>query len=45
MEVVTPKHVQTICTYLQSDPTISIPTLSFYMPDALPVTQPKVSKH
>ena len=34
-----------ICTSLQTDNHASTPPLSFYRPDALPVTQPTVSKH
>jgi len=38
-------HVQIICTSLQTDNHASISPLSFYRSDALPVTQPTVSKH
>jgi len=36
-------HVQ-VCTSLQADNHASTPPLSFYRPDALPATQPTVSK-
>jgi len=38
-------HMQTICTSLQIDNHINISSLNFYRPDALPDTQPTVSKH
>ena len=38
-------HMQTICTSLQTDNHTSTSSLSFYRPDALPDTQPTVSKH
>jgi len=38
-------HMQTICTSLQTDNHASTPPLVFYRPDALPDTQPAVSKH
>ena len=34
-----------VCTSLQTDNHTSTPLLSFYRPDALPATQPTVSKH
>jgi len=34
-----------ICTSLQTDNHASIPPLSFHRSDALPATQPTVSKH
>ena len=34
-----------VCTSLQTDNHASTPPLSFYRPDALPATQPTVSKH
>jgi len=37
-------HMQ-VCTSLLSDNHASTPPLSFYRPDALPVTQPTASKH
>ena len=37
-------HVQ-VCTSLQADNHASTSPLSFYRPDALPVTQPTASKH
>jgi len=37
-------HMQ-VCTSLQTDNHASTPPLSFYRPDALPVTQPTASKH
>jgi len=37
-------HMQ-VCTSLQTDNHASITLLSFYKPDALPATQPTVSKH
>ena len=37
-------HMQ-VCTSLQTDNHASTPPLSFYRPDALPATQPTVSKH
>jgi len=37
-------HMQ-VCTLLQTDNHASTSPLSFYMPDALPVTQPTASKH
>jgi len=37
-------HMQ-VCTSLQTDNHASTPPLSFYMPDALPATQPTASKH
>jgi len=38
-------HMQTICTSLQTDNHINTSSLSVYRPDALPDTQPTVSKH
>jgi len=38
-------HMQIICTSLQTDNHTSTSALSFYRPDALPATQPTVSKH
>jgi len=38
-------HMQIICTLLQTDDHASTSPLSFYRPDALPATQPTVSKH
>ena len=38
-------HMQTICTSLQTDNCANAPSLNFYWPDALPDTQPTVSKH
>jgi len=38
-------HMQTICTLLQTDNHTNTSSLSFYRPDALPDTQPTVSKH
>ena len=38
-------HMQIICTSLQTDNDASTSPLSFYRPDALPATQPTVSKH
>ena len=38
-------HMQTICTSLQTDNHTSSSSLYFYRPDALPDTQPTVSKH
>jgi len=37
-------HMQ-VCTSLQTDNHASTPPLSFYRPDALPVSQPTASKH
>ena len=37
-------HMQ-VCTLLQTDNHASTPPLSFYRQDALPATQPTVSKH
>ena len=37
-------HMQ-VCTSLQIDNHASTPPLRFYRPDALPATQPTVSKH
>jgi len=37
-------HMQ-VCTFLQTDNHASTPPLFFYRPDALPATQPTVSKH
>ena len=37
-------HIE-VCTSLQTDNHTSTPPLSFYRPDALPATQPTVSKH
>jgi len=34
-----------VCTSLQANSDASTPPLSFYRPDALPATQPTVSKH
>jgi len=38
-------HMQTICTSLQTDNHTNTSSLSLYRPDALPDTQPTVSKH
>ena len=38
-------HMQIICTSLKTDKHASTSPLSFYSPDALPATQPRVSKH
>jgi len=38
-------HMQIIYTLLQTENTTSILSLNFYRPDALPNTQPTVSKH
>jgi len=38
-------HMQFICTLLQTDNHASTSPVSFYRPDALPATQPIVSKH
>ena len=38
-------HMQIVCTLLQTDNHASTSSLSFYRPDALPDTQPTVSKH
>ena len=38
-------HMQIICISLQTDNHSSTSPLSFYRPDALPATQPTVSKH
>ena len=38
-------HIQIICTTLQTDNHGSTSPLSFYRPDALPATEPTVSKH
>jgi len=38
-------HMQIICTSLQTNNHASTLPLSFYRPDALPATQPTVSKH
>ena len=38
-------HMQTICTSLGTDNRTSTSLLNFYRPDALPDTQPTVSKH
>jgi len=38
-------HMQTVCTSLQTDNHTNTSSLNFYMPDALPDTQPTVSKH
>jgi len=38
-------HMQTICTSLQTDNHTNTSSLSCYRPDALPDTQPTVSKH
>jgi len=38
-------HMQTICTSLQTDNHASTLSLIFYRPDALPDTQPTVSKY
>jgi len=38
-------HMQIICTSLQTHNHDSTSPLSFYRPDALPATQPTVSKH
>jgi len=37
-------HMQ-VCTSLQADNHASTPLPSFFRPDALPATQPTVSKH
>jgi len=37
-------HMQ-VCSSVQTDNHTSTPPLSFYRPDALPATQPTVSKH
>jgi len=37
-------HMQ-VCTSLQTDNHVSTPPLSFYLPDALPATQPTASMH
>jgi len=37
-------HIQ-VCTFLPTDNHASTSPLSFYRPDALPATQPTVSKH
>jgi len=37
-------HMQIICTLLQTDNHTSTSSLNFYWPDALPDTQPTVSK-
>jgi len=39
------KHMQIICTLLQSDKQASISPLSFYRPDAIPAIQQTASKH
>jgi len=38
-------HMQTVCTSLQTDNHTNTSSLNFYMPHALPDTQPTVSKH
>jgi len=38
-------RVQTICTSLQTDNNTNTSSVNFYRPDALPDTQPTVSKH
>jgi len=38
-------HMQTICTWLQTDNHTNTSSLDFYRPDALPDAQPTVSKH
>ena len=38
-------HMQTICTSLGTDNRTNTSLLNFYRPDALPDTQPAVSKH
>jgi len=38
-------HMQIICSSLKTDNHASTSPLSFYRPDALPTTQPTVSKH
>ena len=38
-------HMQTICTSLQANNHTNTSSLNFYRSDALPVAQPKVSKH
>ena len=38
-------HMQTICTSFQTDKQTNTSSLNFYWPDALPDTQPTVSKH
>jgi len=38
-------HMQIICTSLQADNHASTSSLNFYRLDALPDTQPTVSKH
>jgi len=38
-------HMLTICTSLQTDNHTNTSSLNFYRPDALPDTQPTVSKH
>jgi len=38
-------HMQIICILLHTDSHASTSPLSFYRPDALPVTQPTASKH
>jgi len=38
-------HMQTICTSLRTDNHTNTSPLNSYMPDALPVAQPTVSKH
>jgi len=37
-------HIQIICTLLQTDNDVTMPSFHFYRPDALPDTQPTVSK-
>jgi len=37
-------HIQIICTLLQTDNDVSMPSFHFYRPDALHDTQPTVSK-
>jgi len=38
-------HMQTICTFLQTDNHTNTSSLNFHWPDALPDAQPAVSKH
>jgi len=38
-------HMQTMCTSLQTDNHTDTSSLNFYRPDALPDSQPTVSKH
>ena len=38
-------HMQTICTWLQTDNHSNTSSLSFYSSDALPDAQPTASKH